>query len=234
MHSKPRSDAPRPETEILARQGLRLPSVVLNRLKSAGIYCQPTVSVEHQHLAKRYVLRGIESGGAIADFGAYTSFVDERGASLPWLQRVDSVGVNGVHAIVVAPVLVRLEMVRIERTYDLLITRHSLSSVPSGTRPRLESSILFYGRRGSLEMELWGKDSVFRGTVCPVFYTRAGEDVPLPENFQDTIARIAGAVCCLGCRHCHILSPRTTAPPADVFFSDSEESHESAGYASGA
>ena len=34
---------------------------------------------------------------------------------------------NGVHAIVVAPVLIRLEMLRIERTYDLLITRHSLA-----------------------------------------------------------------------------------------------------------
>lgn len=208
---QPKTDAPRPETEILARQGLRLPSVVLNRLKSAGIYCQPTVSIEHQHLAKKYVLRGVESGGAVADFGAYTSFVDERGGSLPWLQRVDSVGVNGVHAIVVAPVLVRIQMVRIERTYDLLITRHSLSRAPNGSRPRLESFILFYGRRGSLELELWGKDGAFRGTVCPVFYTRAGEDVTFPENFQDAVARITGTVCCLGCRHCHILSPKITS-----------------------
>ena len=49
--------------ELLARQGLRLPAITLKRLRSAGIYCQPTVSIEHQHLAKKYVLRGVESGG---------------------------------------------------------------------------------------------------------------------------------------------------------------------------
>jgi hypothetical protein len=35
---------------------------------------------------------------------------------------MDSIAVNGVHAIAVASVLVRLKMVRTERTYDLLIT----------------------------------------------------------------------------------------------------------------
>jgi len=59
MHSQPRLDVRSPGTEILARQGLRLPGVVLNRLRSAGIYCQPTVSIEHQHVARRYVLRGV-------------------------------------------------------------------------------------------------------------------------------------------------------------------------------
>ena len=93
----------RVETEILARQGLRLPPITLKCLRTAGIYCQPSVSIEHQHLAKKYVLRGVESGGAVAEVGAYASFVDEQGNALPWLQRVDSIGVNGVHAIVVAP-----------------------------------------------------------------------------------------------------------------------------------
>src|ERR1700756_4136075 len=96
--------------ELLARQGLRFSAIILRRLGSAGIYCQPTVSIEHQHFAKRYVLRGVESGGAVADLGAYSSFTDERGKPLAWLQRVDSVGVNSVHAIVVRPTLVRIEM----------------------------------------------------------------------------------------------------------------------------
>jgi len=198
--------------EVLARQGLRLPQTVLKRLRDAGIYCQPTVSVEHQNLANKYVVRGVESGGAVAGLGAYSSFSGERGETLAWLQRVDSIGVNGVHAIVIAPVLIRLEMLRIERTYDLLITRHSLTSSAGNPRPRLESSILFYGRRGSLEMELWGNDVAFRGTVCPVFYTRAGERVMLPNGFQEAATRITSAVCCLGCRHCHLLGPRLTVP----------------------
>ena len=208
MHSQPRTDVPSREVEILARQGLRLPGVILNRLRSTGIYCQPTVSIEHQHVARRYVLRGVESGGAIRDLGAYTSFVDEHGEPLPLLQRVDSIAVNGVHAIAVASVLIRLEMVRIERTYDLLITRHSLMEVENGIRPRLESSILFYGRRGCLEMELWGKDGAFRGAVCPVFYTRSGEDVALPVDVEHAIAQMTAAVCCCGCRHCHLLAPK--------------------------
>ena len=199
-------------TGVLARQGLRLPQVVLKRLRDAGIYCQPTVSVEHQNLAKRYVVRGVESGGAVADLGAYASFVGDGGETLPWLQRVDSIGVNGVHAIVVAPVLVRVQLLRIERTYDLLITRHSLARSAGNPRPRLESSILFYGRRGSLEMELWGNDVAFCGTVCPVFYTRAGEGVVLPNDFQEAATRITSALCCLGCRHCHLLGPRLTVP----------------------
>jgi hypothetical protein len=57
--------------ELLARQGLRFPAIILGHLSSAGIYCRPTVSIEHQHLAKRYVLRGVECGGAVADLGAY-------------------------------------------------------------------------------------------------------------------------------------------------------------------
>src|ERR1700691_6607898 len=202
----------RVETDVLARQGLRLPAITLKRLRTAGIYCQPSASIEHQHLAKKYVLRGAESGGAVAEVGAYASFVDEQGNALPWLQRVDSIGVNGVHAIVVAPVLVRVQMLRIERTYDLLITRHRLAKSGDSRKPRLESSILFYGRRGGLEMELWGKDAAFRGTVCPVFYTRAGERVLLPNDFQDAATRITSAVCCLGCRHCHLLGPRLIAP----------------------
>ena len=196
--------------EILARQGMRLPGMVLSYLKSAGIYCQPTVSIEHQRLARRYVLRGVESGGAVATLGAYSSFVDESGNSLSWLQRVDSIAVNGVHAIVVAPVLLRLEMVRIARTYDLLITRHWLHKRENGARPRIVSGILFYGRRGTLEMELWGKDASFRGAVSPVFYNRSGEIIGAPNQFGRAIVQLTAATCCVGCRHCHLLAPGPT------------------------
>lgn len=197
------------QREVLARQGLRLPALTLKRLRSTGIYCQPSISIEHQHLAKRYVLRGVESGGAVAELGAYSTFVDERGESLSWLQRIDSVGVNGVHAIVIAPVLVRLEMVRVQRTYDLLITRHSLVSSSSGHRPELQSEIVLFGRRGSLELELWGKDTAFNGSVAPVFYTRSGEPAELPKQFRHAAALITAAVSCIGCRHCHLLRPNS-------------------------
>src|SRR5215469_8551788 len=143
MQSQPATGNNSQAQDVLARQGLRLPQIVLKRLRDAGIYCQPTLSIEFQNVAKKHVLRGVESGGAVATMGAYASFVDERGEPLAWLQRVDSIAVNGVHAIAVAPVLFRLEMLRIERTYDLLITRHSLTKSLNGARPHLVSSVLF-------------------------------------------------------------------------------------------
>jgi len=216
MQSQPATGNNSQAQDVLARQGLRLPQIVLKRLRDAGIYCQPTLSIEFQNVAKKHVLRGVESGGAVATMGAYASFVDERGEPLAWLQRVDSIAVNGVHAIAVAPVLFRLEMLRIERTYDLLITRHSLTKSLNGARPHLVSSVLFYGRRGSLEMELWGRDSGFRGTVCPAFFTRSGESLTLPELLQPAVAAITAAVCCLGCRHCHLLGPRAISRLTDA------------------
>lgn len=198
--------------KLLARQGLRFPAIILRQLRNAGIYCQPTVSIEHQHLAKRYVLRGVESGGAVAELGAYSSFTAEDGSALGWLQRVDTVGVNGVHAIVVAPVLVRIEMLRVQRTYDVLITRHCLQATGTGQRPRLESSILFYGRRGTLEMDLWGDDGPFGGVVSPAFYTRSGEIAEVPAEFRWAVVRITSGACCVGCHHCHLLELRLSKP----------------------
>jgi hypothetical protein len=202
-------DAKRESTrrEILARQGMRLPAITLKRVRSAGIYCQPTLSIEHQHAAKRWVLRGVESGGATAEIGAYSSFIGADGNALSWLQRVDSISANGVHSVAVAPIMVRLEMIRIGRTYDLFITRHSLISGDEARRPRLESSIVFHGRRGTLEMELWGKDAEFRGTVSPVFYSRSGEVLAVPSELRWAVENLTTASCCVGCRDCHLLEP---------------------------
>lgn len=192
--------------EIMARQGLRLPRLMLKKLRVFGIYCQPSISIEHQHLARRYVLRGVESGGAVAELGAYSSFVGENGAPLSWLSRVQSVGVNGVHALVIADTLTRIQLVRVQRTYDLLITRHTLSANKE-RRPRLESEILFFGRRGTLEMDLCGADSAYCGMVAPIFYSRAGEGSAVPAQFQHAVCLMAGAVSCIGCQHCHVLQP---------------------------
>ena len=197
----------RVETDVLARQGLRLPPITLKCLRSAGIYCQPSVSIEHQHLAKKYVLRGVESGGAVAELGAYASFVDEQGNALPWLQRVDSIGVNGVHAIVVAPVLVRVQMLRIERTYDLLITRHCLakSGIARGHGLKARSSFM-----GGEAVWRWSFGERMPRSVAPFvrFSTREPANVWPCQSFQAAAIRITSAVCCVGCRHCHLLGPR--------------------------
>ena len=93
-------------------------------LKERGILADLPVSLEHQHLAKRYVVRAIQSGGAVGDLGRYVTFTTEDGQPIEWLHPVEAIGVNGLHAVVVVPALVRVDMLRTGRTYDLLITQH--------------------------------------------------------------------------------------------------------------
>jgi len=64
-----------PEATRFARYGLAIPRQILKALENRGIYCQSSVSIEHQHLAKRYVLRATESGGAVADMGRYCAYL---------------------------------------------------------------------------------------------------------------------------------------------------------------
>jgi hypothetical protein len=104
--------------------GLRLPRPVLRVLYERGIFAQTAVSVEHQHLAMRYVVRGLESGGAVGDIGHYVTFAQESGQPAEYLYPVESIGVNGLHSVVLAPSVVRIEMLRKARTYEVLITQH--------------------------------------------------------------------------------------------------------------
>jgi hypothetical protein len=193
--------------ELLALRGLRLPDITLQALQKAGIYSLASVSIERQSSASRYVIRGQESGGAVAEVGAYCGFVDEHGNPLPWLQRVDTLAVNGIHARVVAATLVRVHVVRVLRTYDLLISRHTLCAVDGKSKPALDNFIIFQGRQGTLELELWGKDDGLRGRVCPEFLSKGGDTVTLPSGFQDAVFRAVAGVTCLGCRHPHLLVP---------------------------
>src|SRR5664280_1395117 len=88
--------------------GLRLTRQALRVLKERGIFAHSPVSLEHQHLAKRYVVRGLESGGAAGELGRYVTFTQEDGQPIEWLHPVEAIGGNGLHAVVVAPVLVRI------------------------------------------------------------------------------------------------------------------------------
>src|SRR5271155_3435846 len=96
----------KPVSHRHALHGITLPATVLRALQKRGIYCVPGISVEHQHLARRYVLRGVESGGAVADMGRACAYLTSTGNSLPWLQSIDSLAVNGRHAIFLAESLV--------------------------------------------------------------------------------------------------------------------------------
>ena len=191
-----------------ALYGLALPLNVLRALQNRGIYCTPGVSLEHQHLARRYVLRGVESGGAVSDMGRACAFVAEDGALLPWLQCLNSIAVNGRHAIFLAASMVRLEMLRIVRTCELAITLHTLSCTPGRTHPEIVSKMLFRRRDGTLPIDLWkGKHQALRGAVAPIFYDRAGEVWHPPQQFDEVIRKVTASACCIGCKHAHVGVP---------------------------
>lgn len=191
--------------DCLARRGLALPRRVLRRLDAAGIFVQSGVTLEHQHLAGRYVMRGIESGGAVRDFGRYVTFCSSAGEPLPYLHPMDAIGVNGVHAVVVAPVLVRIELFRAGRTCQLLITKHEPGNIVNGRRPPLESRVLFRGVNGFLDGERFGKEDYLRASATPRFWSRSGEQREIPPEFEAAVHRATTGATCLGCTHTHCL-----------------------------
>ena len=205
----------------LNRWGLTFTQAVIDRLRKVGIYGQPQLSLEHQGRAKRYVVRGVESGGATAEVGYYVSFAEENGEAMSWLQTLDSLIVNGPHAVVIAPVITRIEMLRIARTYELCITRHRPVAVEVGHRPKLHAEELFRGAQGYLALELWGKDKDLSGCVRPQFFTRSGEEIELPAGFAAAVKAVTSGVTCLNCSHAHY--SRLVAPPPPT--SSAEEDH---------
>jgi hypothetical protein len=185
---------------------------VLRRLDKVGIVAQSHVRLEHQHLAQRYVVRGIESGGAVKEIGRYVTFCGPNGEPLAYLHPIDAIGVNGVHAVVVAPVLVRVELFRAGRTCQLLITKHHPGQIENGRRPPLENSILFRGINGFLDSEQIAKESYPSGSVMPRFWTRSGEERDISPLFTAAVQAATIGARCIGCSHSHFL----VAPPAAV------------------
>jgi hypothetical protein len=191
--------------------GIPLSRSALRALEKRGIYCQTSITLEHQHLAKRYVLRGVESGGAVSDMGRYCAYLDTDGAPILWLQPIDSISGNGRHAVVVAPEFLRIEMFRIGRTYELAITRHTLKTVEGLPKPKITSALLFRGREGTLWLDLWAQENrSLRGTIAPSFYSEAGELREIPRNFEDAVKSATAALNCLACKHVHVAVARST------------------------
>src|SRR5262249_55264157 len=112
-------------------------------------------------------------------------------------------------------VLIRLDMLRKGCTYELLITQHQPSSAENGTRPQLESKILFRGVHGRLQLS--GSD-MGRGTVLPSFYSRSGEGIGIPRRFRSAVRALTVAVNCQGCEHCHYttVSQSKNASPVNL------------------
>jgi hypothetical protein len=194
--------------------GLPLARRAVRMLKDRGIFAHSLVSVEHQQLARRYVIRGLESGGCGGDVGRYVSFAAEDGQPLEYLHRVETIAVNGLHAVVISGALVRLDMLRKGRTYELLVTRHVLSAVMGGRKPQVEFEILFRGIHGRVELDLSGKDKAQAGSAVPTFYSLAGEPIAIPEKYLPLVRAATKGVNCVSCTHAHYLrKPRSVVQP---------------------
>jgi hypothetical protein len=190
---------------LLAHRGLSLPKRALRRLNEVGIFAQAHVSLEHQHLARRYVVRGIESGGAVREIGRYVTFCGSAGEALPFLHPIDAIGVNGVHAVVVGPLLIRIELFRTSRTCQLLITRHEPGRAENGRRPELENRVLFRGVDGFLDAEQDGSENDLSCSAVPRFWSRAGEQSEIPLILVPAVQAATKGVFCIGCCHAHYL-----------------------------
>ena len=198
--------------DSLARRGLTLSRRVLRRLNEVGIFAQSQVSLAHQHMANRYAVRGIESGGAVKEIGRYVTFCGPEGEPLPYLHPIDAIGVNGVHAVVVAAILVRIELFRTGRTCQLLITKHEPGNVENNRRPLLENRVLFRGVNGLVDLDLLrtGGDSAGR-SVTPEFWSRGGEMLGIPAVFATAVVAATKGVSCVGCSHSHYLATPVAA-----------------------
>ena len=93
------------------------------------------------------------------------AFCDGDGKPVAWLQPLQSITANGPHAVVIAPMLVSVEMFRVEQTYELIIARHEVRSARDGKAPFVFSQATFVGRHGHLSLELGGRDREAAGEM---------------------------------------------------------------------
>src|SRR5690349_20014047 len=115
--------------------GLSLPRRALRVLREHGIFAHPLLTVEKQLAAGRLVIRGLESGGCVGDVGRYVTFSGNLGQPLEWLYPVETIAVNGLHAVVLSPELIRVDLLRKGQSYELLITRHFLEIAANEVHP---------------------------------------------------------------------------------------------------
>ena len=131
---------------------------------------------------------------------------DELGEPIPWLQPIDSVAVNGRHAVVVAPALVSVEVFRVRSTYDVLIVKHDVVQPGEGRRGRIEAKVLFRGRQGYLPLDLTGDEKSMAGQIVPEFFSKAGEHIDIPAEFSKVLRAAVRGAACVGCTHQHYLT----------------------------
>jgi hypothetical protein len=139
-------------------------------------------------------------------------FCDGNGEPVAWLQPLQSITANGPHAVIISPMLVSVEMFRVEQTYELIIARHEVRSARDGKAPFVFAQATFVGRHGYLSLELWGRDRETAGEIAPEFFTHGGERNEIPRRFLAAVRAVTKGVACLACERPQFAqAPDTTA-----------------------
>jgi hypothetical protein len=193
----------RADRQPLDDRGIPLPEEYRQELRKLRISVWRALSAVLS--SKGPLVRGTESGGAVEHIGHYVTFAAEDGSPLEWLHPQDAIAPNQTHAVVVAPTLLRVEVFRLFRNYEAAISKHTAKLLDG--KPKLFSNVLFRGR-GFLGLELWNKESAFRGAVLPAFVTRGGDEATVPEALQPALKAAVEGACCVACRHSHYLQAR--------------------------
>lgn len=207
----------------VARRGLSLPAETREQIRKIGILCRPQVEIVYQQGASQGKLRARNQAGSRTAW-PLCGFCRSQRRRIAVAAARQNFLPNGIHAVVIADELVRVEMFRYETTYHLLISKHWLQR-KDGERPELKSAILFLGRNGSLDTELWDKDAAFRGGAMPHFYARSGELAPPDATWTNATLKITEAACCCGCRHSHLLEASMSSSSSPVSPEQAEEQH---------
>ena len=106
-----------------------------------------------------------------------------------------------LHAVVVAPVLVRIEMLRKGRTYELLITQHRPGSASDGRRLRWRRRFCFVEFMGGWNWTCQAKDKEpSRRRIADVLFARRRRS-DHPKTISRGDRAITKAVNCVGCSH---------------------------------
>ena len=203
---------PRWYKDVFKPLNLDLVEEVKDRLRMERIYVDWRMSCEMQRQSKQWVIRATESGGAVGDIGYYLGYCGLKGERLRLSYELATLTFNGMHAVVVAPELVKVEMLRIDRNYQLMLSRHvrtaktKLDKKTGKPRRWILNYLQFISVHGSLDLELWGKDKKLSGLVEPVFKNRLGEIVQPPEAFLPAVRAATQGVNTLKCRKALLLS----------------------------
>ncbi len=207
--AKAANRAARGGRQVLDDRGVSLPEEYRQELRRLRITAWRAMSIAPSSHGP--VVRGTESGGAVEHIGHYVTFAAEDGQPLEWLHPQDAIAPNQTHAVVVAATLVRIEVFRLQRNYEIAVTKHTTKTVDG--KPKLVSSMVFRGH-GFLGLELWDKEKAFRGAVLPTFTTRGGDEIPVPEVYQAALKAAVEGTSCVGCFHSHYLEARGKSLPA--------------------